>query len=49
MEKRLERRAAKKAENQKYNPKSKLEETKESDKIEVTSDQVKATEDLSQP
>jgi hypothetical protein len=49
LEKRLERRAAKKAENQKSNPKSKLEEIKDSDKIDVSSDQVKATEDPSQP
>ena len=49
MEKRLERRAAKKAENHKSNTKSKIEEIKESDKIEGALDQVKATEDPSQP
>jgi hypothetical protein len=49
LEKRLERRAAKKAENQKSNPKSKLEEIKQSDKIDVSSDQVKTAEDPSQP
>jgi hypothetical protein len=45
----LERRATKKAENQKSNPKSKLEKIKESDKIEGASDQVKTAEDPSQP
>jgi hypothetical protein len=49
LEKRLERRAAKKAENQKSNPISKFEEIKQSDKIDVSSDKVKATEDPSQP